>query len=154
MEKVLFFSSEDLITREQKARMTENRSTEALYSEDNTIEEETNQSQMSENSEDLEPIVIQTDEKEDILSKRDYLRYDDDEYDTKSSTDIKIVEDDCYYLFDLAANIDGVYGQSTSKVEHLSILFLGRLQVVQREWHSWWEPPCIPPTYLWYHRII
>lgn len=136
LEKVLFFSSEDLITREQKARMTENRSTEALYSEDNTIEEETNQSQMSENSEDLEPIVIQTDEKEDILSKRDYLRYDDDEYDTKSSTDIKIVEDDCYYLFDLAANIDGVYGQSPSKVEHLSILFLGRLQVVQGEWHS------------------
>ena len=136
LEKVLFFSSEDLITREQKARMTENRSTEALYSEDNTIEEETNQSQMSENSEDLEPIVIQTDEKEDILSKRDYLRYDDDEYDTKSSTDIKIVEDDCDYLFDLAANIDGVYGQSTSKVEHLSILFLGRLQVVQGEWHS------------------
>ena len=154
MEKVLFFSSEDLITREQKARMTENRSTEALYSEDNTIEEETNQSQMSENSEDLEPIVIQTDEKEDILSKRDYLRYDDDEYDTKSSTDIKIVEDDCYYLFDLAANIDGVYGQSPSKVEHLSILFLGRLQVVQGEWHSWWEPPCIPPIYPWYHRII
>ena len=116
--------------------MTENRSTEALYSEDNTIEEETNQSQMSENSEDLEPIVIQTDEKEDTPSKRDYLRYDDDEYDTKSSTDIKIVEDDCDYLFDLAANIDGVYGQSPSKVEHLSILFLGRLQVVQGEWHS------------------
>ena len=115
--------------------MTENRSTEALYSEDNTIEEETNQSQMSENSEDLEPIVIQTDEKEDILSKRDYLRYDDDEYDTKSSTDIKIVEDDCDYLFDLAANIDGVYGQSTSKVEYLLMLFLGRLQVVQGEWH-------------------